>query len=154
MPLFLFLLLPLLELYVLIKVGGAIGAIAALGWLVLNSLIGAWLLRRRGMHAWMKWHTLATDEPRTDQAVYNELAIALGSLLLFIPGFVTDLLALPLFVPVLGRWLVQRLLAGGRITLVARREGVRREAETREGRTIEGEFTAKSDREDWNDRER
>ncbi|MGF1642676.1 MAG: FxsA family protein [Thiotrichales bacterium] len=151
MPLLIFLLLPLLELYVLIKVGGAIGALPAIGWLILNSVAGAWLLRRRGLLAWMKIHALDADDAKADAAVFNELAIALGSLLLFIPGFVTDLLALPFFVPVLGPWLVRRVFAGGRITFISRRSASRGETQTRAGRTIEGEFTSKDRREDWID---
>jgi len=96
---------PLLELWVLIKVGGAIGALPVLGLILASAAIGFAVLRRVG------WQTVS----RVNQRLYRgetpkrELLVgastALGGLLLLLPGFIGDALGLLLLLPAGGRWL-------------------------------------------------
>ena len=51
----LFLLVPLAELYVIIQVGQAVGALPTIGLLVVVSAVGAWLVKREGMSVWRRF---------------------------------------------------------------------------------------------------
>src|SRR5690349_7997551 len=81
---------PLLEIYVIIQVGQAIGAIPTILLLILESAIGAWVVKREGVRA---WHTLV-NAIRVGQLPTRELAdaaiVLVGGVLLLTPGFVTD----------------------------------------------------------------
>ena len=48
----LFLIMPLLEIFIIIQVGQLIGPWWTVGMRVLESLIGAWLIKREGQRAW------------------------------------------------------------------------------------------------------
>ncbi|HEX21957.1 MAG TPA: exlusion protein FxsA, partial [Chromatiales bacterium] len=50
----LFLLIPLLEIYLLIKVGGIIGALPTVFMVVFTAVLGAWLLRIQGLSTLMR----------------------------------------------------------------------------------------------------
>ncbi len=51
----LFLLVPLAELYVIIQVGQAFGALNTIALLVIISVVGAWLAKREGMSVWQRF---------------------------------------------------------------------------------------------------
>jgi UPF0716 protein FxsA len=121
----LFVVMPLLEIYVVVQVGQAIGA----GWtillLVADSLFGAWLLRREGGRAWRA----LTEALQSGQLPSREIAdgalVLVGGTLMLAPGFVTDALGILLILP-LTRPIFRRLLAGvvaRRILLDATRPG-------------------------------
>jgi len=95
----LFLVVPLLELYVIIQVGQWIGAWPTIGLLLLESAIGAWLIKREGTRA---WRTLQ-GAIGTGQLPGHELAdaalILVGGTLLLTPGFITDIAGFFLILP-------------------------------------------------------
>ena len=49
-----FVAVPVLEIYLLIKVGGLIGALPTVGLVVFTAVLGAWLLRLQGLSTWMR----------------------------------------------------------------------------------------------------
>ncbi len=106
--------LPLLELYMVIQVGQLIGA----GWtillLVLDSVVGAVVVRREGARAWRALRdTLARGGVPAKELADGGLVLVGGTLLLT-PGFVTDAFGLLLVLPVtrpLFRGLLTRMLA-------------------------------------------
>ena len=81
---------PLVEIAVIIAVGRAIGGWPTFLLLLLESLLGAWLVRREGSRAWQALQTAL----RTGQMPSRELAdaalVLVGGTLLLTPGFVTD----------------------------------------------------------------
>lgn len=84
------LVVPLLELFVLIQVGQLIGAWPTLALLVLESALGAWLLRREGPAAWRRLQE-ATQQGRVPSTELADAALVLvGGTLLLTPGFATD----------------------------------------------------------------
>ena len=94
-----FLLVPIVELYVLIQVGSAIGALDTVGLLLLVSLVGAWIVKHQGAGAWRRIRDeLAMGQLPGASLVDGALIFAAGVLLL-VPGFVTDVLGLLLLVP-------------------------------------------------------
>ena len=83
----LFLLFPLAELFVLIKVGSSIGALATIMLLVLSGIAGVLLLRLAGFAtAWRARERLARGE-LPEREMLQGLMIAIGGGLLFLPGF-------------------------------------------------------------------
>lgn len=88
----LFIVVPLLELLLVLQIGAAIGGWWTAALLVLDSLLGAYLLRVEGRRAWREFRT-ALDEGRWpgDEVAQGALIIVGGTLLLT-PGFLTDLL--------------------------------------------------------------
>ncbi len=112
----LFVVLPLVEIYVLVQVGQEIGA----GWtillLVADSVFGTWLVRREGGRAWRALRG-ALDSGRMPATELADGALVLvGGTLMVAPGFVTDVLGILLILPV-SRPVFRRLLAA----VVARR---------------------------------
>lgn len=118
--LFLFVLFPVLELAVLIKVGGAIGVLPTLLLLVGSALLGGVLLRVAGVAtAWRARERLARGE-LPEKEMLEGLMIALGGGLLVLPGFISDFIGLLLIIPVTRRLLLRAL--GRRIEAQVQRQ--------------------------------
>lgn len=129
MPLLLlvvFIVAPLVELYVIIQVGQQIGALWTIGLLVADSILGSMLLRSQGRAVWRSFQAaLAAGRPPAREVMDGVLVIFGGALLLT-PGFLTDVLGAVLLIPPT-RALVRRALTrrlGSR--LVVRVAGGRR----------------------------
>ena len=94
-----FLVLPILELYVIIQVAGGIGALETVGLLIVVSIVGAWLVRREGLSVLRKVQTqLQQQQMPTKQLVDGGLIMFAGALMLT-PGFITDAVGVLLLVP-------------------------------------------------------
>ena len=90
---------PLIELYVLIRVGDVIGVVPTLLLLIGVSIAGTILLKREGMAAWRRLQeTVRAGRMPTDEVTDGAL-IVLGGALLLTPGFVTDVFGLLLLFP-------------------------------------------------------
>src|SRR5919108_4723319 len=113
MPLFLillFIVVPIVELYVIIQVGQWIGILPTLAILLADALLGSLLLRQQGRAAWRRFN-LALDERRfPGKEVADGVLITVGGTLLLTPGFVTDIFGLLLLIPPT-RAVIRRLLA-------------------------------------------
>lgn len=103
----LFIGIPLIEIYLFIEIGGAIGVWSTIGLVVLTAFIGTALLRQQGLA------TLARAQSELDQQhlpvreLFDGVCLLVGGLLLLTPGFLTDALGFALLIPplraVLGR---------------------------------------------------
>ena len=108
----LFLLVPLVEIYFLIKVGNLIGAIPTIALVVFTALLGAMLLRFQGWVTLQRTRmTMARGELPALEMLEGVLLLFAGALLLT-PGFVTDAFGFALPVPPLRqaviRWFIKR----------------------------------------------
>lgn len=94
----LFLVVPIVELYVLIQVGEEIGALNTIGLLLVISVVGACLAKREGLGVWrrIKQQVGAGKVPGAD--LVDAFLILLAGALLLTPGFVTDVLAIVLLI--------------------------------------------------------
>ncbi len=94
-----FLLVPLAELYVIIQVGQAFGALNTIGLLILISVVGAWLAKREGMGVWRRFQRQVESGAVPGREVADGVMILFAAALLMTPGFLTDLLAISLLLP-------------------------------------------------------
>lgn len=108
-----FLLTPIVEMYLLIEIGGIIGTLPTIGLVVFTALAGVVLLRLQG------FATLARGVGRLNRGelplkeVAEGLLLAVAGALLLTPGFVTDSAGFALLLPpvrqALARWLLRRV---------------------------------------------
>ena len=116
-----FVVVPLVEIYFVIQVGQAIGPWWTIGLLVLDSMIGAWLIKREGRRAWQSLRAALNSYRPPARELADGALILIGGTLLLTPGFATDvvgfLLVLPFTRPVFRRAL--SAYVGSRLTVVA-----------------------------------
>jgi UPF0716 protein FxsA len=105
-----FLLVPVLEIYVIIQVGQAIGGWPTVGLLLAESLLGAWIVRREGRRAWRALSDALVKGTLPDRELADASLVLVGGVLLLTPGFVTDAAGF-LFVLPFTRPIVRRLLS-------------------------------------------
>ena len=106
----LFIVVPIAELYVIIQVGQAIGILPTVVILLLDSVVGTWLLRQQGRAAWRRFNaSLRAGRPPAQETIDGGL-ILMGGAFLLTPGFLSDVLGLVLLLPP-SRALVRRVLA-------------------------------------------
>ena len=111
----LFILVPIAELYVIIKIGGAIGVVPTLGLLVADALLGSMLLRQQGRAAWVRFNRALAENRIPHKEVLDGVLIIFGGALLLTPGFLTDIVGLTLLIPptrALVRALMARIVRG------------------------------------------
>lgn len=90
---------PLVELYVIIQVAQVIGGWETIALLIVESAIGAWLLKRQGL-ATLARITRAVDEGRVPgRELVDGLLILIAGALMLAPGFLGDVLAYLLLFP-------------------------------------------------------
>ncbi len=90
---------PIVELYLIIQVSHVIGGWQTVALLLVESAIGAWLMKRQGRGIWRRIQAQLRDHrlPQAD-LVDGGLIIFAGALMLT-PGFLTDLLGFGLLIP-------------------------------------------------------
>ncbi len=104
-----FVVVPLLEIYVLIQVGQVIGAWWTVLLLVADSILGGWLIRREGRRAWRALTTALGTGQMPAKELADGALILVGGTLMLSPGFVTDVMGIMLILP-LTRPVARRLL--------------------------------------------
>lgn len=105
----LFLVLPIVELYFIIRVGQEIGALWTIALLLVISIVGAWLAKREGLGVWRRINEQVNAGKVPGAELVDAFLILLAGALLLTPGFVTDVLAILLLIPP-SRALVRRTL--------------------------------------------
>jgi UPF0716 protein FxsA len=90
---------PILELYVIVKVGGLIGVWPTLVLILAMSLLGAILLRHEGRGAWQRFNQALAQRRFPGREVADGLMITVGGVMLLVPGFITDAVGLLLLFP-------------------------------------------------------
>ena len=112
----LFIVVPIIELYLIIQVGQLIGVVPTLLLLVADAVLGSLLLRQQGRGAWQRFNRALQERRFPGREVADGLMIAIGGTLLLTPGFITDIFGLILLIPPT-RAVVRRLMR----TVIGRR---------------------------------
>jgi UPF0716 protein FxsA len=95
----LFILLPLAELYVILKVGDAIGVVWTILLLAADSILGAALLRSQGRAVWRRFNEALATGRMPHREVQDGVLVIFGGAFLITPGFITDIIGLLLLLP-------------------------------------------------------
>lgn len=107
----LFIVVPILELWLIIEIGGAIGVAPTLALLLADALLGSLLLKHQGRGAWQRFNKALSEGRFPGKEVADGLLIAIGGTLLLTPGFITDIAGLVFLIPP-SRAIVRRMLRG------------------------------------------
>lgn len=146
--LLLFIVIPLLEIVLLIQIGSRIGAFATVVWLIAAALIGINLIRLQGVATLTQARQMMGQGNAPAKALANGLLIAIAGVLLIIPGFASDTLALLLIFPPLRSMLIRRWLRrvkapaafNGNVYESSRQAEAPPRVAPDAGQTIEGEY--------------
>jgi UPF0716 protein FxsA len=95
----LFIVVPVAELYVIIKVGELIGVWPTLALLLADALLGSWLLKHQGRSAWRRFNEALAARRFPGREVVDGALIIVGGTLLLTPGFLTDIVGVFLLLP-------------------------------------------------------
>src|SRR3954453_6144234 len=107
----LFIVVPIAELYVIIQVGQAIGALPTIAILIADSIIGSLLLKHQGRAAWRRFNEALQAGRVPAREVLDGALVIFGGAFLITPGFITDVIGIFLLLPPT-RAVVRRALVG------------------------------------------
>ncbi|WP_112239096.1 FxsA family protein [Kribbella monticola] len=105
------LVVPIIEIYVIIQVGQVIGGWPTVGLLLVESALGAWLIKREGKRAWNALRTALQTGRMPGRELADAALVLIGGTLLLTPGFVTDIFGF-FFVLPFTRPLARKVLSG------------------------------------------
>jgi UPF0716 protein FxsA len=94
-----FLVVPVMEIWLLIRIGSVIGGWQTVALLIADSILGAWLVRREGRRAWAALQSAVQSGRMPDRELADGGMIVAGGALLLTPGFLTDVLGFILILP-------------------------------------------------------
>jgi UPF0716 protein FxsA len=94
-----FIVLPIAEIYVIIKVGEAIGVLPTIALLIVDGFVGAALARSQGRQAWARFNQALAAGRVPAREVFDGAMIIVGGAFLLAPGFITDVIGLALVLP-------------------------------------------------------
>ena len=115
----LFIIVPVVELMVLLKVGSLIGALPTIALLLFMAAAGIYIVKRQGFSTLMRAQQRMQSGEVPAKELMEGFMLALGGVLLLIPGFISDVIALffilPFILPFIRRPLVSYLLRAGHL---------------------------------------
>lgn len=103
--------LPFLEIAGFVWLGGKLGVPLTLIWVIGAMVAGLLLLRRTGLQAVGRLRSALAEGKEPGHSLLDAACFAAAAMLLIIPGFVSDALAVILMLPVTRRWLLRRTAA-------------------------------------------
>lgn len=121
---FLFLTIPMLEMWLLIEVGQVIGAWQTIALVALTAVIGVSMLKRQGLQTLMRVQDRLNNGQIPAEELLEGIFLAVGGALLLTPGFVTDAVGFCCLLPYSRRWLARKLIKSGRFTSMQAGPGV------------------------------
>ncbi len=113
-----FIVLPIAEIYVIVKVGEAIGILPTLALLIVDGFVGAAVARSQGAATWRRFNEAIAAGRVPTKEVLDGAMVIVGGAFLLAPGFITDVIGLLLLLP------PTRALFRGLVTRMARRRMV------------------------------
>jgi UPF0716 protein FxsA len=112
----LFVLIPLVELWLLLRVGQWLGVLPTVALVAVTGVVGAWLVRTEGVRSMARFQAQLARGELPGRILMDGAAILLGGAFLLTPGVLTDLAGFALLVPptrrLLQAWATARLARG------------------------------------------
>lgn len=147
----LFIIVPLIELYVIIAVGEEIGAFWTVMLVLLTAFIGVNLLRIQGMSTLMRAQNSMSQGQIPAMEMMEGIALAVAGVLLITPGFITDAIGFLCLFPASRQAIIRYIMAKSSVNATfntgpggfqsdRHHEQRRNEEQKKTGRTIEGEY--------------
>jgi len=106
-----FLVVPIIEIYLLIQVGQVIGAGWTIFLVVFTAVIGVWLLRIQGLSTLTRAQQKLQQNELPAQEMLEGMGLVVAGALLLTPGFFTDTVGFILLFPPTRVWLVSRIVS-------------------------------------------
>ena len=103
-------LIPAVEIYLFIKIGSEIGAITTILLIFSTAIVGVYYAKYEGLNTLKSGFTQISKNETPTYEMISGAAIALGALLLIIPGFATDILGFLIIFPVSRKFIFQKFL--------------------------------------------
>ncbi len=97
---FLFIGIPAVEVFLMIKIGGKIGALNTISLIFLTAVVGLYFAKMEGMKTIRSGVINLYQNKNPIYEIISGASIAIAALLLIIPGFMTDLLGFLLLIPI------------------------------------------------------
>ena len=138
---FLFLVVPIVEIYLLIQVGSVIGALPTILLVVATAVIGAFLLRQQGMSTLARFQNSMASGTLPAKEMMEGVLLLVGGALLMTPGFFTDTLGFLCLIPFTRKFIVSHIINRSLFAANVGMAGSRR-ADV-DGDIIEGEYSHK-----------
>jgi len=138
--LLLFIAVPVVEMWLLIEVGSAIGAWPTIGLVLLTAVVGVSLLRREGLKTLIRGNRRLEQGELPAREMLDGLVIAVSGAMFLTPGFVTDFVGLIGLLPFTRSLLVSRLLASGNLEIFSGGLAGTHQGSTRDEKIIEAEY--------------
>ncbi len=135
---FIFLLVPVVEIYLLIEVGTIIGTLPTVALVVFTALLGAALLRFQGLSMLQRTRGVLAQGRLPAREMLEGVLMAFAGALLLTPGFFTDAVGFALLVPPLRRAFIQRFFRNA--AFASRQFGDFQQPRRSDHFTIEGEY--------------
>ena len=101
--------IPLIEIYLMIKVGGVIGAFNTIFLIFFTAITGVYFARLAGLNAIRSGFNQLMKNEMPIYEIISVAALAFAALLLIIPGFLTDLVGFLLIIPVTRKFFIRSI---------------------------------------------
>ena len=101
--------IPLIEIYLMIKVGGVIGAFNTIFLIFFTAITGIYFARLEGLNAIRSGFNQLVKNEIPIYEIISGAALALAALLLIIPGFLTDLVGFLLIIPITRKFFIRSI---------------------------------------------
>ena len=103
-------LIPVIEIYLLIKIGSQIGAISTILLIFTTAVVGVYYAKYEGLNTLKSGFVQLSKNEAPAYEILSGAAIALAALLLIIPGFVTDILGFLLIFPISRKFIFTKII--------------------------------------------
>ncbi len=147
----LFIVVPLIELYLIIEVGSHIGALWTVLIVIMTAVIGVQLLRIQGFNTLRRAQQSMAQGSLPAMEMMEGIVLAVGGALLITPGFLTDTLGFLCLIPFTRRAMIRRFMSvssvqmGGFQKQNFGNQPPHRPDSSQSGRTLDGEFRREDD---------
>jgi len=105
----LFIAMPIIEIFLLIKIGSSIGALLTIAIVIVTAVLGTWMLRAQGLSTLNKARRRMSGGQVPAFEMMEGMALGIGGALLLTPGFVTDAIGFACLIPFTRRLMVNAL---------------------------------------------
>ncbi len=140
-----FILIPIIEIYILISVGAVIGTLNTVLLVVLTAIVGTILLRSQGLATINEIQRTLQSGGIPAVPIIGGAILLVGGALLLTPGIVTDLIGLACLVPICRHYLARQILKKMDLSVAINQHHASHHSNQANDNFIEGEYKKEDD---------